>query len=392
MFAWRGHTMTTTAEPLEDYADRERVRVMTTSHAVDLWLGELARKNHSERTIGTYRGLLDKLCDAFQIADVDELTATQVRRFLDEQARKRDGTRKSAATIAQNVTIINGFLDWLTAEGVLARNPVRRNGQRILSRPRQVAPDENDNVTTVSSTDVVRLLDVADRGWGHDQRRTLSRRLAVNVAAYLGPRRKALSTVRVGDYDREERTLRFVEKGGKTIAKPVPDRLATVIEAAISSGLYDDADDYLVPSRAQQRNKGERDDRVIWHLIREVAEEAEVTTHVHALRAAFAVHYLETHPHQNSIFALKDLMGHKRVETTLVYLRRLKRRQQMETVRDLDWGAAPHDNERIAQIARKPLVAKGFTEKEGFEPSISSLLDDLSPGSQGVAVEPGAQR
>jgi hypothetical protein len=31
-------------------------------------------------------------------------------------------------------------------------------------------------------------------------------------------------------------------------------------------------------------------------------------------------------------------MGHKRVETTLVYLRRMDRRQQMETVRELSWG------------------------------------------------------
>lgn len=34
-------------------------------------------------------------------------------------------------------------------------------------------------------------------------------------------------------------------------------------------------------------------------------------------------------------------MGHSRIETTLVYLRRLDRKQAMETVRDLDWSEAP---------------------------------------------------
>jgi hypothetical protein len=36
---------------------------------------------------------------------------------------------------------------------------------------------------------------------------------------------------------------------------------------------------------------------------------------------------------------LEELMGHARIETTLVYLRRLNRRQAMETVRDLTCDA-----------------------------------------------------
>ena len=32
------------------------------------------------------------------------------------------------------------------ADYLYLRNPVRRNGDRILSRPRQTNPDENDNV------------------------------------------------------------------------------------------------------------------------------------------------------------------------------------------------------------------------------------------------------
>lgn len=379
------------ATTLEDFAVRDRLRVMTISHATDLWLGELERKNHSARTIDTYRRLLDKLADGYPHIDVDELTTTQVRRFLDDQARKRDGARKAAATIAQNVTIINGFLDWLTSEGVIDRNPARRNGDRVLSRPKQLSAIDNDNVTTVSSADVQRLLAAADRSERWNER------LAVYCLAYLGPRRQALAHARVSAYDRHARTLTFLEKGGKTIAKPVPHKLADLIDEAIRDQEYASVDDYLIAGRAPQRKPGERSDKIVWHLVRSVAKRAGVKTHVHALRAAFAVYYLETHRDENAIFALKDLMGHARIETTLVYLRRLDRRQSMETVRDLDWspplttGLAPHDNYRQPQIAAKTLEPNAGTEKEGFEPSSLSeaLLERV--GSQRAAAAPVAR-
>jgi site-specific recombinase XerD len=338
---------------------------MNISHATDLWLGELERQGHSDRTVDTYRRLLHKLADDHaRHVDVGEITITHLRRFLDSQARRRDGSRKAASTVAQNVSIVTGLFDWLTKEGVIQRNPTRRNGDPVITRPRQIRPEENDNVTTISADGVRRLIEVANRtGWPE--------RIAVNCLAYLGPRRNALSRLRVRDYDPLGRRLSFVEKGGHTIEKPVPHDLARIIEAAIVAGVYSSDDDYLVPSRASQRRVGDRDDRIIWRLVCDVAQTAGVTTHVHALRAAFAVHFLETHG--GELLALKDLMGHKRIETTLVYLRRLDRRQAMETVRDLSW------NEPVCE---ESLEAKPVTEKEGFEPSFDANPHPQAPGSQ----------
>lgn len=315
---------------------------MYITHGADHWLGELARKGETDRTIDTYGRLLDKLADFHPPhTDVSEVTGASLRRFLDSESRTKKNQRKAPATIAQQVTIVNGVFDWLTFEGYIKNNPTRRNGQRILSRPKLIAPEDNDNVTTITGNDVFLLLQAADTLKLH--KHYWSRRLAVWTAAMLGPRRHALSNSRIGDYDPVERTFQFREKGGKTITKPMPDELADVVDEAILARVYEEqletrGEDYLVPGRSQQRRQGNRDDRVIWHLIRDVAEDAHVTTHVHALRAAFAVQYLETHPEQNSILALKDLLGHKRIETTLVYLRRMERRKGMETVRDLSYG------------------------------------------------------
>jgi integrase len=187
------------------------------------------------------------------------------------------------------------------------------------------------------------------------------------------------------DYDPDARTLTFKEKGSKTITKPMPNDLADLIDQAIAwrhpatgEPLYMDPSDYLIPSDAAQRRPGERDTRLIWKIVRRVAERAGVETHVHALRAAFAVHYLEAKP--GELVALKNLMGHKRIETTLVYVRRLDRRQAMETVRDLSWEP---------QIADEPLYASRLAEKEGFEPSFHAERIAGRVGTHNAADVPG---
>jgi len=56
---------------------------------------------------------------------------------------------------------------------------------------------------------------------------------------------------------------------------------------------------------------------------------------LHSLRAAFAVQFDEQNP--RGLIALKELMGHSRIETTMVYLRRKDKARAMEQVRELSW-------------------------------------------------------
>jgi hypothetical protein len=75
---------------------------------------------------------------------------------------------------------------------------------------------------------------------------------------------------------------------------------------------------------------------VIWETVK--SARAGVQAHVHALRAAFAVQFDEANPAQ--VIALKELMGHSRIDQTLVHLRRKNKAKAMEVVRDLSWGGA----------------------------------------------------
>lgn len=293
---------------------------MTTSQASDLWLGELVRSGRRPRTIDAYRRLLDKLASFYPLVDVEDVSPTMCRRFLDQWSGSAPGT------MAQVVSCLTGFFGWLRDESLIKTTPMER-----IRRPKRTPDDENDRIVSVSEDDVRKLL-AAARGWNE--------RLALNVALYLGPRRRALAEVRRGDYDPRARTLTFREKGARTIRKPVPDLLAEIIDAAIAAGVYASERDYLIPGGAPQVRDGERDDRVIWRLVKKVAQRAGVETHVHALRAAFACHFLQAHP--GELIALQRLMGHSKISTTEVYLRRLDRAQAMEVVRDLAWSA-PQD-------------------------------------------------
>jgi len=86
--------------------------------------------------------------------------------------------------------------------------------------------------------------------------------------------------------------------------------------------------------------------------------EVIIRTVLTALRAAFAVYYLERFP--GDVEALKELMGHRSIATTRVYLRKLDKQAAMERVRPLSWGVAltgdtaPDGNPQIAVTRWRP--------------------------------------
>jgi integrase len=331
--------------------------MLTLDDAIDRYLGDLTRRGKTERTRDTYRRTLDDFCDLLPHHwDVAKIGPDDVRRFLDRY------NRSSPAYRAQKDSILRGLFRWLYVNELIKRSPMER-----MLPPKRQNPDDVD-VTTVSTDQVRDMLD-ACQGW--------TERLTLAVLAYMGPRRRAVSRLRLSDYDRVGRRLRFREKGSKVTWKPVPHELGQLLDAAIAAGIYTEngdhenrADPYLIPSLATPRRSGDRDDRIVWKTVKRVAGRCGIDCHTHALRAAFAVYFDEHHP--DHVTTLKDLLGHTRIETTMVYLRRRDRDVGMETVRDLSWA----DNKApdgIPQTAEKPLEALPEAEKEGFEPSMEAF-------------------
>jgi site-specific recombinase XerD len=75
-------------------------------------------------------------------------------------------------------------------------------------------------------------------------------------------------------------------------------------------------------------SRAERSNKIIWETVMRVADRVGVRATVHALRRAFAVAFLTSHP--GAIESLQALMNHSRIDTTQVYLRALNRSKAME--------------------------------------------------------------
>lgn len=323
---------------------------VTLGYAIDRYLGELSRRGRTPATQRTYERVLNQFANTLPVEwDVSDVTPDQCRAFLDKWRQA------SASTRALYVSVLRGFFGFLADEGKVKHNPMDR-----IRRPPRPRPEDVD-VVTVTSADVRAMLQAA-RSWNE--------RLCISILAYMGPRRGALAKLRRSDVDFTHGTIRFQEKGGKIIVKPIPDALRSLLEDAEHDGLWEHASDYLIPNWRTADTR-ERDDRIVYYIVKKVADRAGVNAHAHALRAAFAVYYLETH--EGDIEALRDLMGHSRYETTSVYLRKLNRLRSMERVRDLNWGVSLHGNPVVppagfepalrAKPASKPKVrgAKDFT-------------------------------
>lgn len=318
---------------------------MKLSRGIDRWMGELARSGRKESTRLSYERYLFKLVDHVERtkpdADARDVTTDDCRAFLDLW------NGRSSSTVCSIHSALNGLFSWLYLEGEIDVNPMLRIG-----RPRRLRPEDVD-VVTVTPADVEKML-VACENWQEF--------VCMAVLIYTGARRNAASRLRWRDADLAEGTLKFREKGGKFTVKPMPYELLGILRAACeSTEVSCRPDDYLIPNRrAATVRRLERSDKVIWETVLTVARRAGVRSTTHALRRAFAVAFLTSHP--GALESLQALMTHSRIDTTQVYLRALNRSKAMEAVRDLSW-TTPGFSSRSSETAQ--MREKAHT---GFEP------------------------
>lgn len=372
-------------------------RVMTISYAVERYLGELARQGKQPRTIYNYRRYLNELADMYEHIDIEDVTTDMGRRWLDRICtRIGSDAPLDVDTISQRIGIGRKFFEWLRIEGIIEKDPLER-----VKGPQRKNPIENDRIVWLTAEETRRMWAVAlrDVARERDPADKYRKALCLGVLSYTGARRSAVARLRISDYDAaaDPPTLRFREKGGKTIKKPAATRLADLIREADLAGVWDNPNDYLIPSRTGDRYAArraisgrERGSKVIYALVKEIARDAGVTAHVHAIRAAFACFFLEANPDQ--LTALKDLLGHSQTATTEVYLRRMDRQRGMEAVVDLDWGETDGAgfepagrasdqllSRQLPSATRAPVQATRSVPADTFEEHTDGLLESLHP-------------
>jgi len=332
-----------------------KLRAMTDhGYAIDLLISNLALEGLAEATRIKYTEVLFELADYLDARQVPphKLNIDHCRGYLETKLKQRPprrGQKKplppvSKSTLALYVTVLRRYVGFLAEEGI-----VDDDFSLKLKRPKRPRPEDIDVVTT-STSDAARLVDACDPDKWDEV-------LCIATLIHLGPRRKAAGQLRREDLDLDRGLCRFYEKGGKIIWKPIAYALLDLYRAAEAAGVWLGPRDFVIPNRRPTRTPGERSNKVIYAIVKRVAERARVSAHPHALRATFAVQFDEQHPELQHTLQL--LMGHERPETTQTYLRRKNKAKAMEAVRDLSFGLRPN-----------PLMPPA-----GFEPALQPNAD-----------------
>lgn len=310
------------APELHEVSDGVIIRPMLTlTAAIDLYVdGHLVDLGRAKRTRDSYGRVLDKFCDRFpRHWDVAKINEEDCRSFLALWASKSRGYR---ATI---YAPLNGLFRFLYRSRCIKANPME-----FISAPVRQRPEDLD-VVTINPLDVPTLLREARAG---------AERNCMFILACLGPRRHAAALLTIDDY--RDGRLRFREKGNKVIWKPVPEELRNVLEASLANREISAEQPYLIPPEGplsrKVDGKAERDDRIVWRIVKRVAGRCGIEAHTHALRRAFACYYLLENPGDSR--GLQKLMGHKNPATTEVYVKSLDDALAMEPVRALSWLGA----------------------------------------------------
>jgi integrase len=133
-------------------------------------------------------------------------------------------------------TMFRAFCKRLYENEHVDRNPLDR-----VARPRRVHPDEMPLRATPAPH--VRLLFDACQTW--------QELLCLATLSHVGSRRGTVSKVRWRDVDLDQGLVTLLEKGGKTMTKPMPATYRAMLRAAAGAGGLDSAAGaYVIPNGA----------------------------------------------------------------------------------------------------------------------------------------------
>ena len=323
--------------------------MITVNRSIDLYDGYLARKGRKPTTRNSYRRELWHFADMLPRDFLtNQLELQHYTAWLDRWASA------SPSTLASKVSLGRRYSGFLFKFG-----HADTDYAPFLERPPRLAAEDLD-VVTVEGDEVERMLAACINE---------QELLCVGTAVYIGARRHALAAIRRGDVNLVKRTVRLIEKGGKVNVQVLPDEYHQLISVLDREGFWDGPRAYLIPNRRPATvRRVERSDKVIWNTVKLVAERAGVTSHVHALRAAYAVRFDEQH---HDIHALKDNLGHARLETTAVYLRRRNKQRAKQLNASVSWGQSVFSSSALE-------AHTGFEPVSAENPAVDPLAAKLA--------------
>lgn len=255
-------------------------------------LEELQRRNYSHRTVKRYVRVVRDFAEYFHRSP-DKLGPEHIRQY---QAYLFQTKKLTPATVSQCVSALRFlFVKTLRRHYLAEHIPFPKRHKRL---PTVLSPEE-----------VSRLIDSASN---------LYHRALLMTLYSTGIRRAELCRLKVSDIDSQRMMIRIQQgKGSQDREVPLSPRLLETLRAYFR---WMKPRTFLFPGTV----KGWRADvpitsNIVWLACREAAKAGGITKHLspHTLRHSYASHLLEAGADLRTI---QVLLGHSRLEHTLIYL------------------------------------------------------------------------
>ncbi len=255
-------------------------------------LEAIQRRNYSHRTARTYVRIVRDFAEHFH-QPPDKLGPEQIRQY---QAHLFQAKQLAPATVSQYVSALRFlFVKTLRRHFLAEYIPFPKSHKRL---PTVLSPEE-----------ATRLIDSA---------RNLYHRTLLMTLYSTAMRRAELCRLKVQDIDSQRMMIRINQgKGGRDREVPLSPKLLETLRVYFR---WMRPTTFLFPGTV----KGVRADvpitpNVVWLACRQAAQKAGITKHLspHSLRHSCASHLLEAGADLRTI---QILLGHSRLEHTLVYL------------------------------------------------------------------------
>lgn len=264
----------------------------------------LVERNDEISTISQYRDDLKRyfLSLSEKISDTEELSKDDLSSFLEKEISSPEHVF-SPATISRHLSSLRHFYSFLIKEGLLEGPlPELKGLKKIKTLP-----------NVLSSEEITALLEAPDL----HKENGLRDRVMLEVAYGCGLRVSELLSLKIGDIDLSNRTIRVNGKGQKERIVPMRQTTPLWISAYFSS--FRKRNPGSSTPYAFLNLQGKPLSRVsFWKQIKKYADKAGIRSEVspHTLRHSFATHLLENGA---ELRAVQRMLGHQDIGTTEVY-------------------------------------------------------------------------
>lgn len=279
-----------------------------------IYEAEFVRKVKSETLRGynhTFR-LFTKLnpnisCETLSASTIiDFFRVLQERKRIVGRGNIKVGIKKSTVTTYWGK--LNAFFQWLYSKGYIKINPFSELPYPTTSYEDKQFLLKDDIEKIISAIHV-----------HHDNNILILKRNLVlfYLLLFCGLRREELMKLQIRDLDLDRKMLTIradTSKSGRSRQLPIHSTLLMYLKDYLAARRSYTSPFLIVSSKKDERLTLEG----LKHLVLKLRNSSGVTFHLHQFRHTFAINFLKR---SNNIASLKQLLGHKSLNMTLIYLR-----------------------------------------------------------------------